>query len=125
MEKTKRIIIPLLLVLLLVHDGSWVASSPDYEGWECKGTENFGAADVAAKDLERWCGLSVCPKCGRRFSVAPAVSREDGSEICPICGHIEALDPVESLDLETKERLINELIKIEVQKGRVERIKAC
>ena len=38
---------------------------------------------------------------------------------------ILALDPVDALDLETKERLINELIKIEVQNDRVERMKAC
>lgn len=108
----------------MADDGSWRASSPDYPEWECKGTESFGSADVAVRNLERWCGLNVCPKCGRRYSAPPAVSRENGESICPICGYIEALEPVDALDLETKERLVQELIKIEVGKGRVERMRA-
>lgn len=107
----------------LLDDGSWIATSPDYPEWKYKGSTSFGAADIAAKNLEWWSGLKVCPKCGRRFSAAPAVSREGFGDICPICGHIEALDPVDALDDDTKERLINELIKIEVQKGRVERMR--
>lgn len=38
----------------LRDDGSWRATSPDYEGWQCEGKESSGCADIAAKDLERW-----------------------------------------------------------------------
>ena len=107
----------------LKDDDSWTASSPDYPDWECRGTDRFGSADVAARSLERWCGLSVCPKCGRRYSAPPAVSRENGESICPICSYIEAMENVDAIDLETKERLVDELIKIEVQNGRVERMR--
>ena len=36
------------------EDSSWTASSPDYPGWECKGSDSFGSADVVSRDLERW-----------------------------------------------------------------------
>ena len=35
----------------MADDGSWVASSPDYPEWECKGTESFGAADIGGEGL--------------------------------------------------------------------------
>lgn len=38
-------------------------------------------------------GRQICPKCGRKFYEAPAISREDNhTEICPLCGTREALD---------------------------------
>lgn len=34
----------------------------------------------------------VCPKCGRTYSMYPALSRDDNkTEICPDCGTQEAL----------------------------------
>ena len=35
----------------------------------------------------------VCPKCKRRYSGYPAISREDNkTNICPSCGQREALE---------------------------------
>ncbi len=35
----------------------------------------------------------VCPKCGKKYTERPAISREDNhTEICPLCGTREALD---------------------------------
>lgn len=34
----------------------------------------------------------ICPKCGKRYTGHPALSREDGkTEICSLCGSREAL----------------------------------
>lgn len=36
--------------------------------------------------------LRVCPKCGKKYSEFPAISRDDNlTEICPKCGVSEAL----------------------------------
>lgn len=35
----------------------------------------------------------ICPKCGKRYTDYPAVSRvDDTTEICPACGRDEALE---------------------------------
>lgn len=50
----------------------------------------------------------TCPKCGRRYTGRPALSREDNETlICPTCGTREAL---ETLDLEEEE--IDEILGI-------------
>ena len=39
--------------------------------------------------------LSICPRCGKLFTEAPALSRLDNeSLICPDCGTREALDSI-------------------------------
>lgn len=39
----------------------------------------------------------ICPKCGREYDEAPALSRKDGrTAICPECGITEALEDYES-----------------------------
>ena len=39
--------------------------------------------------------LSICPRCGKPFAEAPALSRLDNeSLICPDCGTREALDSI-------------------------------
>lgn len=39
--------------------------------------------------------LSICPRCGKPFMEAPALSRLDNeSLICPDCGTREALDSI-------------------------------
>lgn len=39
--------------------------------------------------------LSICPRCGKPFTEAPALSRLDNeSLICPDCGTREALDSI-------------------------------
>lgn len=38
----------------VLDDGSWIATSPDYPGWSCKGADSFGSAEKAAKDLQCW-----------------------------------------------------------------------
>lgn len=39
------------------------------------------------------CDIRYCPKCGKNYIGAPALSREDNSTlICPKCGTSEALD---------------------------------
>lgn len=40
-------------------------------------------------------GFKICPKCGRRYREAPALSREDNETlICPDCGTREALESI-------------------------------
>lgn len=35
----------------------------------------------------------ICPRCGKRYHEAPAISRVDNrTEICPLCGTREALE---------------------------------
>ncbi len=46
--------------------------------------------------------LSICPRCGKPFTEAPALSRLDNeSLICPDCGTREAL---ESIGVSTEEQ---------------------
>lgn len=41
--------------------------------------------------------IRSCPKCGREYIVAPAISRKDNkTEICPNCGLIESLENFQS-----------------------------
>ena len=36
--------------------------------------------------------MSTCPKCGRKYSAPPAISRADNkTELCPVCGAKEAI----------------------------------
>ncbi len=38
---------------------------------------------------------AVCPKCGKEYTAAPALSREDNSTfICPDCSTCEALESI-------------------------------
>ncbi len=40
-------------------------------------------------------GFRICPKCGRKYRGAPALSREDNETlICPDCGTREALESI-------------------------------
>lgn len=37
--------------------------------------------------------IRVCPKCGKQYNDAPAISRRAGKEeICPDCGMMEAME---------------------------------
>lgn len=50
--------------------------------------------------------IAVCPKCGRSYHEAPAVSREDGSTLlCPDCGIREALESI-NIDRAEQEKII-------------------
>ena len=95
----------------------WTASSPDYPGWSCSGKDSSGCADIAAKDLEKWSQMRTCPVCGRRYSAPPAVSRKNGSDICPVCG---AAESIFFLDVEERQKIVDEIEKCEIAAGRVE-----
>lgn len=48
----------------------------------------------------------ICPKCGRRFHEAPALSREDNETlICPDCGTREALESI-GVDSTEQEKIL-------------------
>lgn len=96
--------------------GAWRAMSPDYEGWSASGSESFGAAEVASRDLEEWVNSRTCPICGRRYSAPPATSRVNEADICPVCGVAEA---VEFLGEKGRE-IIETVEKAEIAAGRVE-----
>lgn len=50
--------------------------------------------------------LSICPRCGKPFTEAPALSRLDNeSLICPDCGTREALDSI-GVSLEEQDAII-------------------
>ena len=59
--------------------------------------EGYILAELLNKALEpgkdsRFSGKRLCPRCGKFFAEAPAVSRTDNeTEICPACGTVEAL----------------------------------
>ena len=36
--------------------------------------------------------LTICPKCGKPYQGAPAISRDSTQQICPDCGTREALE---------------------------------
>ena len=49
---------------------------------------------------------SICPKCGRKYTGHPALSRTDGETlICPDCGTREALDTL-GITREEQDRII-------------------
>lgn len=53
----------------------------------------------------------LCPKCGKKYSSYPAVSRDDGiTEICPECGAREALIAA-GIEGETQEKVMEEIAK--------------
>jgi len=48
-----------------------------------------------------------CPKCGKRYSEPPALSRDDNETlICPDCGLLEALRDV-GVSLEKQEEILS------------------
>lgn len=48
----------------------------------------------------------ICPKCGREYEDAPALSREDQETlICPECGTREALESI-GIDAEKQEEIL-------------------
>ncbi|MCD8337614.1 MAG: hypothetical protein LUD18_10135 [Lachnospiraceae bacterium] len=49
----------------------------------------------------------VCPKCGKTYACAPALSREDNKTlICPDCGTREALASI-GVDKAEQEQILN------------------
>ena len=48
--------------------------------------------ETAAEEKPKKKIYRVCPKCGSKYDVYPAISRIDRKEICPDCGVREALD---------------------------------
>lgn len=49
----------------------------------------------------------ICPKCGKSYHDAPALSREDGkTSICPDCGTREALDSI-GVDAAEQEQILD------------------
>lgn len=51
--------------------------------------------------------MNVCPKCGRKYSGHPALSREDGiTYICPECGQREALESIGVTDRAEQDHII-------------------
>lgn len=62
----------------------------------------------------------MCPRCGRKYTAAPALSREDGkTKICPVCGVGESLIPLE-LDEDQKTMILQEIENLERNEGRIE-----
>lgn len=45
--------------------------------------------------MEKYHIERTCPKCQKRFTEYPAISRRDGSEICSECGIKEAVEDFE------------------------------
>lgn len=55
---------------------------------------------------DRITGIRVCPRCGRCYYGAPALSREDNETmICPDCGTREALESI-GVDVKEQEEII-------------------
>ena len=55
---------------------------------------------------DRITGISVCPRCGRSYYGAPALSRADNETlICPDCGTREALDSI-GVDAKEQEEIL-------------------
>lgn len=51
--------------------------------------------------------MTICPRCGRPYSEAPALSRKDNvTLICPDCGTREALTEI-GVSAEEQEEIIN------------------
>ena len=46
--------------------------------------------------------MNICAKCGKKFSYAPAMSREDGCPVCRVCSAAEALSVVDVPEEEKK-----------------------
>ena len=47
----------------------------------------------------------TCPKCGKRYTERPALSRIDYSPICPDCGTREALESI-GVSAEEQEKIL-------------------
>ena len=53
----------------------------------------------------------ICPRCGKSYNDAPALSRADNKTyICPDCGTREALESI-GVDAEEQEKIINTIHK--------------
>lgn len=51
--------------------------------------------------------MTVCPKCGKPYTGAPALSRADNETlICPDCGTRQALESI-GIDAEERERILS------------------
>lgn len=51
--------------------------------------------------------IRICPRCGRSYHGAPALSREDNETlICPDCGTREALESI-GVDADEQESILN------------------
>lgn len=58
--------------------------------------------------------LRICPKCGKPYHAAPALSREDGNTpICPDCGTREALDSI-GVDAEEQEQILDAIHRCQI-----------
>lgn len=56
----------------------------------------------------------ICPKCGKPYRDAPALSREDGkTPICPDCGTREALDSI-GVDAEEQELILDAIHRCQI-----------
>lgn len=55
---------------------------------------------------DRIAGIAVCPRCGKGYYGAPALSRKDNATlICPDCGTREALESI-GVDLQEQEQIL-------------------
>ena len=55
---------------------------------------------------DRIARIAVCPRCGRGYYGAPALSRKDNETlICPDCGTREALESI-GVDLQEQEQIL-------------------
>ena len=60
--------------------------------------------------------VRICPKCGKSYSVPPALSRKDNkTQICPECGTREAMDDA-GINKEEQEKIIAEIRKTTADK---------
>lgn len=56
---------------------------------------------------------TICPKCGKEYSGAPALSRTDNQTlICPDCGTRESLESI-GVSVEEQDKILQAMHKIE------------
>lgn len=54
---------------------------------------------------EKFSEQRTCPKCGRTYTVRPALSRYDNTLICPDCGTREALESM-GISVEEQDKIL-------------------
>ena len=60
--------------------------------------------------------LTVCPKCGKPYRGAPAISRDSTQLICPDCGTREALEGL-GLSREEQDHILGNIHRYQEEQG--------
>lgn len=50
--------------------------------------------------------ISVCPRCGQKYTGRPAIARDNSGPICPDCGTREALESI-GVSVDEQERILD------------------